>query len=344
MNIPAIIGTGKIANEHNEKNAFLDGYSGTLYINPDENTINAYKQRKLFDDEKNKLLQNLKGKKNITKSGREIMLYANIERPEDVPNVIFNDAGGIGLFRSEFLYLENQTYPTEDQQFFVYKSVLEKMGSKRVIIRTMDIGADKQIDYFKLPKEENPALGFRAIRICLENKELFKTQLRALLRASVFGRLAIMFPMITSKKEIVAAKNILNQAKKELDNENIFYKNDIEIGIMIETPAAAIISDILSKEVDFFSIGTNDLVQYTLAADRQNPKTEAYYAPRHEAVLRLIKQTCDNAHKNGIWVGICGELAADKNMTKQFIEMGIDELSVSPNNILPIREEILNCE
>lgn len=344
MNIPAIIGAGEIDLRYDGETAVLDGSSGTLYITPDENIINDYKKRKKADEEQNRLLEKLKGQKNITKSGREIMLYANIGRPEDTANVIYNDAGGIGLFRSEFLYLEGETYPSEDKQFAAYKSVLEKMGSKRVIIRTLDIGADKKTDYFNLPSEENPAMGFRAIRICLKNKDLFKTQLRALLRASVYGRLAIMFPMITSKEEIIKIKEILTEVKNDLEKDGIEYKKDVETGIMIETPAAAVISDILAPEVDFFSIGTNDLVQYTLAADRQNGFIESYYNPHHEAVFRLIRLTAENAHKNGIWVGICGELASDQTLTEDFIKWGIDELSVAPGYILKMREKILSIE
>lgn len=344
MNIPAIIGTGKIDLRYDGESAVLDGSSGTLYITPDENIINDYKKRKKADEEQNRLLEKLKGQKNITKSGREIMLYANIGRPEDTANVIYNDAGGIGLFRSEFLYLESETYPSEDKQFAAYKSVLEKMGSKRVIIRTLDIGADKKTDYFNLPSEENPAMGFRAIRICLKNKDLFKTQLRALLRASVYGRLAIMFPMITSKEEIIKIKEILTEVKNDLEKDGIEYKKDVETGIMIETPAAAVISDILAPEVDFFSIGTNDLIQYTLAADRQNAFIESYYNSHHEAVFRLIRFTAENAHKNGIWVGICGELASDQTLTEDFIKWGIDELSVAPGYILKMREKILQIE
>lgn len=344
MNIPAIIGTGEIDLRYDSETAVLDGSSGTLYITPDENIINDYKKRKKADEEQNRLLEKLKGQKNITKSGREIMLYANIGRPEDTANVIYNDAGGIGLFRSEFLYLESETYPSEDKQFAAYKSVLEKMGSKRVIIRTLDIGADKKTDYFNLPSEENPAMGFRAIRICLKNKDLFKTQLRALLRASVYGRLAIMFPMITSKEEIIRIKELLTEVKNDLEKDGIEYKKDVETGIMIETPAAAVISDILAPEVDFFSIGTNDLVQYTLAADRQNSFIESYYNPHHEAVFRLIRLTAENAHKNGIWVGICGELASDQTLTEDFIKWGIDELSVAPGYILKMREKILSIE
>ncbi len=344
MNIPAIINTGKIDERFEGETAIIDGFSGTLYITPDEYTYEEYKRRKAIDDEHNKMLEKLKGRPNVTKSGKEILVYANIGRPEDVASVISNDAGGIGLFRSEFLYLEADNYPTEDEQFFAYKSVLEKMGTKRVIIRTLDIGADKKIDYFNLPDEENPAMGYRAIRLCLKNKEMFKTQLRALYRASIYGKLAIMFPMIISKKEVLMIKDLIKEVKNDLDKDGIAYKDDVETGIMIETPAAAIISDILAKEVDFFSLGTNDLTQYTLATDRQNNYIQSYYDPHHEAVLRLIKHTTDNAHKNGIWIGICGELASDLTLTETFIDFGIDELSVSPSLVLKLREKIINIK
>lgn len=272
------------------------------------------------------------------------MVYANIGRTEDAVSAVANDAGGIGLFRSEFLYLESKSFPTEDTQFYAYKSVLEKMGSKRVIIRTLDIGADKKIDYFKLPEEENPALGYRAIRFCLKNKDVFKTQLKALFRASVYGNLAIMLPMITSLNEVLMTKELINYVKKELKNDGIAFKDNIEIGIMIETPAAAIISDILAKEVDFFSLGTNDLTQYILAADRQNGAVQDYYNTHHEAVLRIIEYVADIAHKNGIWIGICGELASDLTLTELFLKYGIDELSVSPSYVLQLREKIINAE
>lgn len=344
MNIPAIINTGKIDERYEGELAVIDGFSGALYITPDENTIKEYKSRKAAEDEHNKMLEELKGKPNTTKSGKSILLYANIGRPDDVASVISNDAGGIGLFRSEFIYLESNNYPTEDEQFFSYKSVLEKMGTKRVIIRTLDIGADKKIDYFNLPDEENPAMGYRAIRLCLKNKEMFKTQLRALFRASIYGNLAIMFPMIISKKEIIMIKDLVKEVKNDLDRDGIAYKDNVEIGIMIETPAAAIISDILAKEVDFFSLGTNDLTQYTLAADRQNNFIQSYYDSHHEAVLRLIKYVTDSAHKNGIWVGICGELATDMTLTETFLEYGIDELSVPPSYVLKLREVIRNIE
>lgn len=344
MNIPAIINAESLDMKYEGETAIIDGYSGTVYITPDENTIEAYKERKKLDEERRKRLEALKGKPNISKSGKSILVYANIGRPEDAVSAVVNDAGGIGLFRSEFLYLESKSFPTEDTQFYAYKSVLEKMGSKRVIIRTLDIGADKKIDYFKLPEEENPALGYRAIRFCLKNKDVFKTQLKALFRASVYGNLAIMLPMITSLNEVLMTKELINYVKKELKNDGIAFKDNIEIGIMIETPAAAIISDILAKEVDFFSLGTNDLTQYILAADRQNDAVQDYYNTHHEAVLRIIEYVADIAHKNGIWIGICGELASDLTLTELFLKYGIDELSVSPSYVLQLREKIINAE
>lgn len=344
MNIPAIINAESLDKKYEGETAIIDGYSGTVYITPDENTIEAYKERKKLDEERRKRLEALKGKPNISKSGKSILVYANIGRTEDAVSAVANDAGGIGLFRSEFLYLESKSFPTEDTQFYAYKSVLEKMGSKRVIIRTLDIGADKKIDYFKLPEEENPALGYRAIRFCLKNKDVFKTQLKALFRASVYGNLAIMLPMITSLNEVLMTKELINYVKKELKNDGIAFKDNIEIGIMIETPAAAIISDILAKEVDFFSLGTNDLTQYILAADRQNGAVQDYYNTHHEAVLRIIEYVADIAHKNGIWIGICGELASDLTLTELFLKYGIDELSVSPSYVLQLREKIINAE
>ena len=282
----------------------------------------------------------IKGKENVTLSGQKINLYANIGNSSDVGLVLQNDAGGIGLFRSEFLYLENDTFPTEDQQFAVYKLVAENMAGKKVIIRTLDIGADKQVDYFNLDKEENPALGYRAIRICLTQPEIFKTQLRALLRASAFGQIAIMFPMIISVGEVKQIKAILEEVKAELRGAGVPFKEDIEIGIMIETPAAVMMSRELAKEVDFFSVGTNDLTQYTLAIDRQNPKLDVFYDAHHPAVLAMIKMAADNAHAEGKWIGICGELGADLELTETFLEMGIDELSVSPSMILPLRKKV----
>ena len=292
------------------------------------------------DNEKRELLFALKGKDNVTLCGTSVEVYANIGGVDNIAAVLLNDAGGIGLFRSEFLYLESSDFPDEEKQFNAYRKVLESMAGKKVIIRTLDIGADKQADYFNLDKEENPALGFRAIRICLSNPEIFKTQLRALYRASVYGRLGIMFPMVISESEVERIKEMCEEVKRELKGSGVEYSDNVEIGIMIETPAAAIISDRLAPMVDFFSIGTNDLTQYVLACDRQNPKLDEFCDTHHEAILRLIKMTADNAHKNGAWVGICGELAADMTLTETFLRMGIDELSVSPGYVLKLRDTI----
>ena len=296
------------------------------------------------DLEQKALLEQLKGKENITKSGQKINVYANIGNVSDLGAVLKNDAGRIGLFRSEFLYLESSDYPSEDVQFAVYKDVLSKMINKRVIIRTLDIGADKQVDYFNLDKEENPALGYRAIRICLTRPEIFKTQLRALYRAAVFGNISIMFPMITSVGEVRKIKEIIADVKEELKNEGIPYKEDVELGIMIETPASVMVSRELAKEVDFFSVGTNDLTQYTLAIDRQNSKLDEFYDPHHPAVLAMIKMAAESAHAEGAWIGICGELGADLELTEEFLKMGLDELSVSPSMVLPLRKRIRECE
>lgn len=341
MNIPAIIGIGeKLKPEYDGLEAIIDGFDGKVYIKPDKETSEILKKK--FDEEmeKRELISQLKGKENITLDGQHINVYANIGTPEDLGKVLVSDAGGIGLFRSEFLYLGSKTYPTENEQFQAYKSVAESMGGKQVVIRTLDIGADKQVDYFDLPHEDNPAMGYRAIRICLTRVEIFKTQLRALYRASAFGKIAIMFPMITSLNEISKIKAIVEEVKKELDEENCAYANDVELGIMIETPAAAMISDKLAKEVDFFSIGTNDLTQYTLAIDRQNQNLDEFYNPHHLAVLRFIKMAVDNAHKNNIWAGICGELGADLELTETFLSFGVDELSVSPSAVLKLRKKI----
>lgn len=341
MNIPAVIGTGEaLAQEYNGENAIVDGFTGTVYINPDEETLRRLSLKQTQEEEKKRLLQQLKGKENITLDGKRVSIYANIANSSDVGAVLQNDAEGVGLFRSEFLYLENQDYPNEEQQFAVYKTVAENMAGKRVIIRTLDIGADKQAGYFNLPKEENPAMGYRAVRICLDRVDVFKTQLRALYRASAYGRIAIMFPMIISLDEVLQIKQIVEQVKAELKGDGISYSESVELGIMIETPAAAMISDILAKEVDFFSIGTNDLTQYTLAIDRQNPKLDKLYDARHPAVLRFIKMVTDHAHKNGIWVGICGELAADLLLTDTFLSIGVDELSVSPSLVLGLRKKV----
>ena len=301
-------------------------------------------EKRAKDLEQKALLEQLKGKENVTKSGQKINVYANIGNVSDLGAVIKNDAGGIGLFRSEFLYLENTDFPTEEQQFAVYKQVAESMAGKKVIIRTLDIGADKQVDYFGLDKEDNPALGYRAIRICLTRPEIFKTQLRALYRAAVFGNISIMFPMIISVAEVRRIKEIIAEVKEELKNEGIPYKEDVELGIMIETPASVMVSRELAKEVDFFSVGTNDLTQYTLAIDRQNAKLDAFYDPHHPAVLAMIKMAADNAHAEGAWIGICGELGADLVLTEEFLKMGLDELSVSPSMVLPLRKRIRDCE
>ncbi len=344
MNIPAVIGVSGLTEEYSGKNAIVDGYTGTVYIEPDEKTSEEMKKKQEEDIKKKELLQQLKGKENVTKSGRKINIYANIGGLGDIGAVLLNDAGGIGLFRSEFLYLEDNDYPTEELQFLTYKKVLESMAGKKVIIRTLDIGADKKIDYFNLKKEDNPALGYRAIRICLTRKEIFKTQLRALYRASVFGNLGIMFPMIISTDEVKEIKELIEEVKNELDESGIEYSDSVEIGIMIETPAAVMISDELAQMVDFFSVGTNDLTQYTLAIDRQNPELDKFYNPHHEAVLRMIKMAADNAHKYGKWIGICGELGADTELTDRFLEMGIDELSVSPPFVLPVRQKVRSSD
>jgi len=341
MNIPAIISMGDaLKNEYSGREAIVDGFTGTVYIDPDAETIALMKEKQNADLEKRQLLQQLKGKENVTLDGKKIKIYANIGNTSDVGLVLKNDAGGIGLFRSEFLYLENNNFPTEDQQFQVYKTVAQNMGGKQVIVRTLDIGADKQADYFNLPKEENPALGYRAIRICLTQKDIFRTQLRALFRASVFGKIAIMFPMIISVEEVKEIKEFMEEIKNELRQEGIPFADNIETGIMIETPAAAMISDLLAKEVDFFSIGTNDLTQYTLAIDRQNPKLDKFYNAHHEAIVRMIKMVVDNGHAEGIWVGICGELGADLDMTETFLKLGVDELSVSPSMVLSVRKKV----
>lgn len=346
MNIPAVIGVGEKFLEEikNGETAIVDGFMGKVYIDPDSETLEAMQKKQKQDTEKKELLQKLKGKENITLDGTKINIYANIGGVDNIGAVLLNDAGGIGLFRSEFLYLENSDYPTEEQQFQAYKKVLESMAGKKVIIRTLDIGADKQVDYFHLEKEDNPALGYRAIRICLTRPEIFKTQLRALYRASAFGNLGIMFPMITSVKELERIKEICEEVKNELRAEDVEYLENTEIGIMIETPAAAIISDRLAPMVDFFSVGTNDLTQYTLACDRQNPRLEEFCDTHHEAILRLIRMSAENAHKNGAWIGICGELAGDTTLTEEFLRMGIDELSVSPAFVLKVRDTVRNID
>ena len=343
MNIPALIGID-FSEDVNGKMGIVDGYTGKLYIEPDEETMKKYEAKKAEDENKKRLLLELKGKENVTLDGKKINLYANIGGVADVANALSNDAGGIGLFRSEFLYLESEDYPTEEAQFAAYKTVAENMAGKKVIIRTLDIGADKQVDYFHMEKEENPAMGYRAIRICLDRPEIFKTQLRAIYRASYYGTISIMFPMIISVSEVKKIKEIIAQVQAELKAEGIPYKEDVELGVMIETPAAVMISDLLAEEVDFFSIGTNDLTQYTLAIDRQNPKLDSFYDSHHEAILRMLQMVVDNGHKHGCWVGICGELGADTTLTSTFLKMGFDELSVSPAMILRVREEIRNTK
>lgn len=344
MNIPALIGTPiPLDDTVDGKLAIIDGAKGILYVEPEEEILAQMQERKKAEEEQKELLLTLRGKENITIDGRKIKLYANIGNSKDLAMVLQNDAGGIGLFRSEFLYLEKEDYPTEEEQFMVYKTVAETMAGKKVIIRTLDIGADKQADYFKLAHEENPAMGLRAIRICLTRPEVFKTQLRALFRASAYGNIAVMYPMIISVDEVRKIKEIVAEVKKELEEQHIKY-GEVEQGIMIETPAAVVMSDELAKEVDFFSIGTNDLTQYTLAIDRQNPELDAFYDSHHPAILRMIQTVVDNAHKAGIWAGICGELGADTSLTQEFLKMGVDELSVSPGRILPIRKIILETD
>ncbi|MCP1103128.1 phosphotransferase system enzyme I (PtsI) [Aequitasia blattaphilus] len=342
MNIPALIQVD-IKPEWHGKEAVLDGYSALLTIEPDESALFKAREQVAQDNKKEELLKELKGKETVTKSGQKVKLYANIGNVADTAAALMNDAEGIGLFRSEFLYLESADFPTENEQFLAYKIVAENMAGKPVIIRTLDIGADKQVDYFNLKKEENPALGYRAIRICLNQTDIFRTQLRAILRASAFGNIAIMFPMIISLSEVQRAKEILAEVKSELKEQNISYK-DVEVGVMIETPASVMISDELAKEVDFFSIGTNDLTQYTLAADRQNPALDDMIDIHHPAILKMIEITVKNAHDNDIWVGICGELGADLELTKFFLDLGVDELSVSSSSILPVREKIREQE
>ena len=345
MNIPAVISLGEdLTQKYSGRDAIIDGFTGTLYIDPDEETMKEMQEKRAKDLEQKALLEQLKGKENVTKSGQKINVYANIGNVSDLGAVLKNDAGGIGLFRSEFLYLENTDFPTEEQQFAVYKQVAESMAGKKVIIRTLDIGADKQVDYFGLDKEENPALGYRAIRICLTRPEIFKTQLRALYRAAVYGNISVMFPMIISVSEVLRIKEIIAEVKGELKNEGIPYKEDVELGIMIETPASVMVSRDLAKEVDFFSVGTNDLTQYTLAIDRQNSKLDEFYDPHHPAVLAMIRMAAESAHAEGAWIGICGELGADLELTEEFLKMGLDELSVSPAMVLPLRKRIRECE
>ena len=344
MSIPALIGTAiPLTDDIDGKVGIVDGKNGCIYVDPDEDTLGRMQQLKLEEQEKKELLQTLKGRENITIDGKKIMLYANIGNSKDLAAVLQNDAGGIGLFRSEFLYLERETFPTEEEQFQIYRTVAETMAGKPVIIRTLDIGADKKCDYFEMEPEENPAMGCRAIRICLTRPEIFKTQLRALFRASAFGNISIMYPMIISVEEVHRIKEIVAEVKQELTEQGVAF-GEPKQGIMIETPAAVMMSAELAKEVDFFSIGTNDLTQYTLAIDRQNPKLDAFYDPHHPAVLRMIQMVVENAHKAGIWAGICGELGADTSLTRRFLAMGVDELSMSPGSILPVRKIILETD
>ncbi len=340
MNIPAIVGIGKSLEEFDGKEAIVDGFTGTVYIEPEGETRLRLLEKKKQDEENRELLEKLKGQESITMDGTRVNVYANIGGLGDVADVLLNDADGIGLFRSEFLYLESKKYPDENEQFAVYKKVVQNMAGKKVVIRTLDVGADKDIPYFNLEREENPALGFRAVRVCLERPDIFKTQLRAIYRASAFGEVAVMVPMIVSKEEVMRVKEIIDEVKRELSADDIIYNENVEFGIMIETPAAALISDILAKEVDFFSIGTNDLIQYTTAADRQNSKMDNIPGAYHKSVLRLIEMTIKNAHANGIWAGICGESAADLNLTEFFLSLGVDELSVAPSRALALRKKI----
>lgn len=342
MNIPAVIGVGQefLDSIKDGDEAVVDGFTGEIYVSPDSVTKEKMLAKQKADAEQKELLLSLKDKENVTLDGTKINIYANIGGVGNIGAVLLNDAGGIGLFRSEFLYLENSDYPTEEQQFHAYKKVLESMAGKKVIIRTLDIGADKQVDYFNLKKEDNPAMGLRAIRICLTRPEIFRTQLRALYRASVYGSLGIMFPMITSVSEVEKILGICEDVKRELKSQDIEYSENVELGIMIETPAAAVISDRLAPLVDFFSVGTNDLTQYTLACDRQNPELEQFCDTHHEAILRLIEMSAENAHRHGAWIGICGELAADTTLTETFLRMGIDELSVSPSFVLKVRDAV----
>ncbi|WP_173386541.1 phosphoenolpyruvate--protein phosphotransferase [Ruminococcus flavefaciens] len=346
MNIPAVIGAGDdfLSAVSDGMFAAVDGYTGEVFLSPDTEALEKLETKQKEDEEKKRLLQELKGKENVTLDGTRINIFANIGGVDHIGAVLANDAGGIGLFRSEFLYLESSDYPTEEQQFAAYKKVLESMAGKKVIIRTLDIGADKKVDYFDLAKEDNPALGFRAIRICLTRPEIFRTQLRALYRASAFGKLGIMFPMITSVSEVEQIKKICAEVREELRADGVDFDENAELGIMIETPAAAVISDKLAPLVDFFSVGTNDLTQYTLACDRQNSAVEQFVDTHHEAILRLIEMSAQNAHANGAWIGICGELAADTSLTETFLRMGIDELSVSPSFVLKVRDAVRHTD
>ena len=343
LGIPSVVGLGdQLDPIYEGRQVVVDGATGAVIVDPTEDVLADFTRKRDEQLKQQALLQQLKGQPNETKDGKSIRIYCNIGSPEDVDSVLVNDGGGIGLFRSEFLYLNSKTYPTEEEQFEAYKKVLTDMGDKEVIIRTCDIGADKQIDYFELPKEENPAMGMRALRISLSRPGFFRTQLRALYRASAYGNLGIMFPMVTSVWEVRETKKLIESVKKELDAEGLPYSDHVEIGIMIETPAAAVLSDRLAKEVDFFSCGTNDLTQYTLACDRQNNDLGRFYDPHHLSVVRLLKMVVENAHKNGVWVGICGELGADLEMTETFLAIGVDELSVTPRAVLPLRNKVRN--
>ena len=342
MNIPAIIGCDiPLTDEMDGRDAIVDGFEGKVYIDPDPEVLAEKKKIVLEEQEKKALLEQLKGKDNVTLDGQHINLYANIGNTKDLGLVLKNDAGGIGLFRSEFIYLGSDDYPTEEEQFAIYKQVAETMAGKKVIIRTLDIGADKQADYFNLPQEENPAMGLRAIRICLTRPDIFKTQLRAILRASAFGKISIMFPMIISVDEVKKIKEIVAEVQASLDADGISYDKNIELGIMIETPAAVMMAEELAQEVDFFSVGTNDLTQYTLAIDRQNQSLDEFYDSHHPGLMKMLKMIVDGAHKGGAWAGICGELGSDLSLTKEFLAMGYDELSVSPGRILPLRKIVL---
>ncbi len=344
LKIPSIVGLEtEFQEEYVGKQAIIDGFTGEVYIDPTPEILTRFLEKKKENDSRAVLLKKLKGKKNITKDGKTIKIYANINNPEEIDSAIENDAGGVGIFRSEFLYLNRKTHPTEEEQFKEYKKIIEKMENKQVVIRTMDIGSDKRVDYFNLPEEKNPAMGYRGIRICLDRPEILITQLRAIYRASVFGNVSIMFPMVVSVSEVVQLKQIVEQVKSDLENENIPFAKNVKVGIMIETPAAVFISDELAKEVDFFSIGTNDLTQYSLAIDRQNSKVGDKFESHHPAILRMIKMVADNAHKNGIEVGICGELAADESLTETFLALGIDELSMTPSFILNIRSKVIEA-
>ena len=345
LGIPSVVGLGdQLDPVYEGRQVVVDGGTGVVIVDPSEDVLADFTKKREEQLQQRALLEQLKGQPNVTKDGKSIRIYCNIGSPEDVDSVLVNDGGGVGLFRSEFLYLNSKTYPTEEEQFEAYKKVLTSMGDKEVIIRTCDIGADKQIDYFELPKEENPAMGMRALRISLSRPGFFRTQLRALYRASAYGNLGIMFPMVTSVWEVRETKKLIESVKKELDAEGLPYSDHVEIGIMIETPAAAVLSDRLAKEVDFFSCGTNDLTQYTLACDRQNNDLGRFYDPHHLSVVRLLKMVVENAHKNGVWVGICGELGADLEMTETFLAIGVDELSVSPRAVLPLRNAVRNID